>query len=53
MEELETENKVNFITCVKWVKKGVGKSNPEKVLLNSYLSTSLDFFLRCSYLKTN
>ncbi|EFA02231.2 periodic tryptophan protein 1 homolog [Tribolium castaneum] len=34
MEENDTENRVNFITCVKWVKKGVAKSQPEKVQLS-------------------
>lgn len=28
-----SENKVNFIPCLQWVKKGVAKSNPEKVQL--------------------
>ncbi|XP_044255821.1 periodic tryptophan protein 1 homolog [Tribolium madens] len=34
MEETDAENRVNFITCVKWVKKGVAKSQPEKVQLS-------------------
>lgn len=28
---MDTENKVNFIPCLAWVKRGVAKSNPEKV----------------------
>ncbi|RZC39972.1 periodic tryptophan protein 1 -like [Asbolus verrucosus] len=34
MEEAEAENRVNFITCVKWVKKGIAKNQPEKVQLS-------------------
>ncbi|KAF2882098.1 hypothetical protein ILUMI_24101 [Ignelater luminosus] len=32
--ELEQQSKVNFIPCVRWVKKGMAKCNPEKVQLN-------------------
>lgn len=28
---MEIESRVNFIPCLKWVKRGVAKSNPEKV----------------------
>lgn len=31
MEENEQQSKVNFIPCIKWVKKGAAKCNPEKV----------------------
>jgi periodic tryptophan protein 1 len=34
MEEVESENQVNFITCVKWVKKGAARDQPEKVQLS-------------------
>ncbi|KAJ3658645.1 hypothetical protein Zmor_010372 [Zophobas morio] len=34
MEEVETENRVNFITCIKWVKRGVARGQPEKVQLS-------------------
>lgn len=28
-----TESNINFIPCLKWVKRGVAKANPEKVQL--------------------
>ncbi|XP_017779248.1 PREDICTED: periodic tryptophan protein 1 homolog [Nicrophorus vespilloides] len=31
--ELSEPNSINFIPCLKWVKKGVAKANPEKVQL--------------------
>lgn len=34
MDEGDAENRVNFITCVKWVKKGVARQQPEKVQLS-------------------
>lgn len=34
MEE-DTQPRINFIPCVKWVKRGVAKSDPEKVSLKS------------------
>jgi len=29
----DTESKVCFVPCLKWVKKGAAKQNPEKVQL--------------------
>ncbi|KAK5643710.1 hypothetical protein RI129_007555 [Pyrocoelia pectoralis] len=34
MEEEPKPGRINFISCVKWVKKGVAKGVPEKVRLN-------------------
>ncbi|XP_031341232.1 periodic tryptophan protein 1 homolog [Photinus pyralis] len=34
MEEEPKPGRINFISCVKWVKKGVAKGLPEKVRLN-------------------
>lgn len=31
---MDSESRVNFIPCVRWVKQGVAKSNPEKVQLS-------------------
>ncbi|KRT82198.1 WD40 domain-containing protein [Oryctes borbonicus] len=31
--DLESESKINFIPCIRWVKQGVAKTNPEKVQL--------------------
>jgi len=31
MEEMESSGRINVITCMTWVPKGVAKSNPEKV----------------------
>ncbi|KAK9719807.1 hypothetical protein QE152_g22469 [Popillia japonica] len=31
--DIENESKINFIPCIRWVKQGVAKSNPEKVQL--------------------
>lgn len=28
-----SENRINFIPCLTWVKRGIAKSNPEKVQL--------------------
>ncbi|ERL89395.1 hypothetical protein D910_06764 [Dendroctonus ponderosae] len=33
MEELEGSN-INFVPCIKWVKRGVARANPEKVKLS-------------------
>lgn len=32
MEEEENQSKINFIPCLKWVKRGVALANPLKVL---------------------
>ena len=50
-EEWEDEvagQNVNFIPCVKWVKRGVAKSQPEKVRTDQascYLTNYLLFYL--------
>lgn len=34
MEQDQKPGRINFISCVKWVRRGLAKSNPEKVRLN-------------------
>lgn len=40
---METQSRINFIPCVKWVKRGVARSVPEKV------GVDISFWLRFTF----
>lgn len=44
---MEAESRINFIPCLKWVKRGAAKSNPEKVsvrsIIQNFISSRLHF----------
>lgn len=48
------QNKINFIPCLKWVKRGVAKSCPEKVsLFDIRLNYNFKHCFRYNLLKKN